>query len=88
MHTLEHTKSLAARHTRPGIQLVQADGSCRSRIGGVPSVPMGFAWPYWKDKPLAFVAQIDISEIAQALLPQWMPRAGQLYFFYDLRQHL
>lgn len=86
MYTLEQAKSLADRQSLTAIQLVQANGSSHSRIGGVPSIPVGFAWPHWKDKPLAFLAQIDISEVAREHLPAWMPKEGQLYFFYDKEQ--
>jgi len=35
---------------------------------------------------LAFLAQVDISELPQTHFPEWMPKKGQLYFFYDKEQ--
>ena len=35
----------------------------QSRIGGVPDVQPGFAWPDWKGVPQSFVAQISLDEI-------------------------
>ncbi len=52
----------------------------KSKIGGVPDMAEHFIWPVHKDKPLTFVAQINLSEIKHELLPN----EGMLYFFYDL----
>jgi len=32
-----------------------------SKFGGCPDAPTDFTWPHWKDKPLAFLAQISLS---------------------------
>ncbi len=37
-----------------------------SKLGGNPDLTGDFEWPYWHDKPLTFVAQINLSELAQA----------------------
>jgi uncharacterized protein YwqG len=36
----------------------------RSRIGGWPDLPASIEWPCWRDKPLAFLAQINLAELA------------------------
>ena len=63
---------LAARH----------GGTSRSKIGGVPDVPDGFEWPSWKGKPLAFLAQIDLSALQALPSLSDLPKTGLLYFFY------
>jgi uncharacterized protein YwqG len=50
-----------------------------SRFGGAPDVPSGFAWPERDGSPLAFLAQIDLSELQAPALPA----SGWLLFFYD-----
>lgn len=71
----------------PAIQLiaVQTGEQSVSKIGGLPDVPQHFEWPIWKGKPLAFIAQIDLSTIHSTLLAG-LPRTGVLYFFYDQEQ--
>jgi len=59
-----------------------------TKMGGVPSLPSADLWPKYKDKSLAFIAQIDLSQLPRSgpngmgdLLAQ-----GMLYFFYDAEQ--
>lgn len=54
-----------------------------SKIGGMPDLPAGFEWPLAHGKPLAFVAQINLSDIQALDGAQALPAAGWLYFFYD-----
>ncbi len=35
-----------------------------SKFGGAPDVPAGFEWPKWNEKPLGFLAQINLEEVA------------------------
>ncbi len=35
-----------------------------SKFGGAPDVPSGFEWPMWNEKPLGFLAQINLEEVA------------------------
>lgn len=37
-----------------------------SKLGGHPDLPAGFEWPRWGDKPLTFIGQFKLSEIANA----------------------
>ncbi len=48
-------------------------------------MPAGLAWPEWKGKPQAFLAQIDLAEMNRAV-PSFLPANGYLYFFYDQEQ--
>lgn len=57
-----------------------------SKLGGHPDLPAHFAWPYWGEKPLTFIAQFNLSDITQVLLPNdetFLPKHGMLSFFYE-----
>lgn len=53
-----------------------------NKLGGEPDVPPGFLWPMRKDRPLAFVAQINLGQIP-AVPESKLPSRGILSFFYD-----
>jgi uncharacterized protein YwqG len=57
-----------------------------SRIGGAPDLPASFRWPRYAGKPLAFVAQIDLGEVARVMPDGPLPRQGHLWFFYAADQ--
>jgi len=53
-----------------------------SRLGGRPNLPAEFSWPEWKGTPLAFVAQIELSNLPP--IPDVpLPQTGALFFFYE-----
>jgi hypothetical protein len=54
-----------------------------SRIGGLPDLPRGMEWPRYEDRPLVFLAQIDLAEAAPLDDEELLPRTGWLWFFYD-----
>ncbi len=51
-----------------------------SRIGGIPDLPPGFAWPESEGRKIQFLAQIDFAQ-----MPRWddspLPADGWLYYF-------
>src|SRR5205807_1135058 len=51
-----------------------------SRIGGDPDLPKGTPWPMHAGKPLSFVAQFDLAEVARAG-KVGLPKKGLLSFF-------
>jgi uncharacterized protein YwqG len=53
-----------------------------SRFGGSPDVPEEFTWPVHRGRPLTFLAQFDLAEMAAPMLPA----AGWLLFFYDVAE--
>lgn len=55
----------------------------RSCLGGLPAIGGRFEWPHWRGRPLSFVANIELAEIAAALKFDWLPDSGRLLFFYD-----
>jgi mutual gliding-motility protein MglA len=54
-----------------------------SRFGGVPYVPAGFAWPTFKGKPLAFLAQLSLKDAAPLDAGRQLPRTGWFTVFAD-----
>ena len=58
----------------------------KSRIGGMPDLPPEAEWPSWNDQPLAFIAQINVSELPSFEFLQVLPSTGVLSFFYSAQQ--
>ena len=54
-----------------------------TKIGGQPDLPANVEWPYWKEYPMSFVAQINLEEMPhlQSENDNW-PTKGIIYFFY------
>ncbi len=57
-----------------------------SKFGGAPDVPIDFEWPMWNGKPLGFLAQINLEEVAPFDVEGLLPKSGLLSFFYDLKE--
>lgn len=77
----------ARDHVRRGLKVkYETSRRTRSKIGGHPVVPELFIWPEFKNEPLAFVAQIDLSEVQNVWPESPLPKAGLLSFFYDKPQ--
>jgi len=54
-----------------------------SKMGGHPDLPPGFVWPQWDEKPLTFIVQFRLSDVAHARLPTnplSMPQQEKLPF--------
>lgn len=67
---------------RPALRLTTADKPGFSKVGGRPNLPDGIPWPFWMERPLCFVAQLDLAELKVIdTLPEF-PAEGRLYFFY------
>lgn len=58
----------------------------QSKIGGSPDLPKTMSWFTFKNEPMSFLAQINLSEIAAFELHESLPKEGILYFFYDASQ--
>ena len=77
----------ARDHVRRGLKVnYETSRRTRSKIGGHPVVPELFIWPEFKNEPLAFVAQIDLSEVQNVWPESPLPKEGLLSFFYDRQQ--
>ena len=68
------------------LSAAKAGASVRSRLGGLPAIQGRFEWPHWRERPLSFVADIELAEIAAASKFDWLPDSGRLLFFYDSEQ--
>ncbi len=64
-----------------------------SKIGGSPSLPEGFVWPRYqgeafdgvnKERPLSFIAQINLEDVAMYDEDSLLPKTGMLSFFYEM----
>lgn len=63
-----------------------------SKIGGKPAVPHDFIWPEYlgedydgerKSRPLSFMAQINLKDVAVHDTENLLPKTGVLSFFYE-----
>lgn len=63
-----------------------------SKFGGNPSAPRGFAWPFYRDKsddgatvarPLTFLMQLNLEEVAPYDVEKRLPTRGLLAFFIE-----
>jgi len=52
-----------------------------SRLGGEPDTRPGKRWPSWQDSPMAFVAQVNLADIAAYDEEGHLPHSGLLSFF-------
>lgn len=57
-----------------------------SRFGGVPDVPAGFRWPEHWGRPLDFLLQINLGDLAGLQTGLDLPATGRLLFFYDVEE--
>lgn len=65
--------------------LIKINQKTNSKIGGNPEVNKdNFNWPRIDNKPMAFLAQIDLKEISQEVDYHWLNNSGSILFFYDL----
>lgn len=77
------------------IDYIQKDGAGKgaSKIGGKPDVPKDFEWPVYegkdfeditKERPLSFIAQINLKDVAPYDTEELLPKQGILSFFYEM----
>jgi hypothetical protein len=76
-------------HVRPAVRLttrkVDTVPAGASRLGGRPDLPDDLVWPRRDGRPLAFLAQIDLADVAR-VQPDGPAAAGHLWFFYDAKE--
>lgn len=62
-------------------------GLSASRLGGVPLVPWGMAWPHSPNGPMTFIGQLNLGQLAAQLpMDAGLPRRGTLGLFYDVEE--
>jgi uncharacterized protein YwqG len=70
---------------RPAIRVLKSEEITRSKFGGQPYAEAGsFKWPESGGKPMAFLAQLDLAEIAKVYKYDWLSDKGIVLFFYDV----
>ena len=79
-HLLSQAKTAAA--LIPGRKSVEALRPSQSKLGGKPDAPQNFIWPTKDEKPLSFIAQINLSDVP-AIEGSQLPNSGLLSFFYN-----
>lgn len=71
--------------SQPAVHLLKTENRTNSKFGGKPIVDQSeFEWPRSNGKPMCFLAQFDLNEIAQAYEYQWLNKSGSILFFYDV----
>lgn len=84
---IEEAKHKIESMRQPAIRIITSKKQKGfSKIGGLPNLPNDLEWPTWKSEHLAFVAQIDLSEIPVPSAITKLPTSGYLFFFYDKEQ--
>lgn len=69
----------------PAVRLKKTSAIKKSKFGGKPFVDTdNFEWPFSNGKPMVFLAQIDLSEIASVHHYDWLTDQGSILFFYDV----
>jgi uncharacterized protein YwqG len=89
LHGLARAKDLALALALPSIrirarrrnEMDMAVGL--SKIGGQPDLPPGVKWPLYRERPLSFLAQINLSDVQPFRAARQLPARGLLSFFYD-----
>lgn len=51
-------------------------------LGGLPTLPDEIAWPYYKNTPMHFIAQLNLASLP-ALGTYDVPKTGTMFFFHD-----
>jgi uncharacterized protein YwqG len=57
-----------------------------SKLGGLPDLPEGMAWPECNGVPMALLAQLCLQDIAPYDPDERLPKSGMLYFFYENKE--
>jgi uncharacterized protein YwqG len=70
---------------KPAVRLRSSESETRCKFGGAPYInSSNFVWPYSDGKPMAFLGQIDLEEVADVHKYEWLNDKGLLLFFYDV----
>lgn len=81
--TFNAVLSRMRRAAQPTLLLTPARSPGFSKLGGLPELPEGVAWPAGARSPRAFLGQIDLGAFRAHAGPEWLPAEGRLYLFVD-----
>ena len=73
-------------HLKPALSLQKTESEVDSYLGGDPHLPGDHEWPERSNKPLSFLACLDLAEIATTATIDWLPAQGKLLIFYDMEE--
>lgn len=67
----------------PSIHLTESSNykTGDSKYGGTPDLPATMSWPMYKEKPMVFFGQINLSQTRDLDKENLLPKSGILYFF-------
>lgn len=89
-HGLDEHKDLILKGLRKSVRLKAGKPVKRrlpvgtSRFGGEPDLPADADWPVFNDRPLHFIAQLNLADMPPRHIPKAdLPRKGLLSFWYD-----
>lgn len=68
------------------LRLISSEVQTSSFLGGKPLISSSINWPKKNDKPLGFIAQLDLGELNKQHAIDWLPNSGRLLFFYDFEE--
>ena len=72
----------------PSVEPDDGPALARSRYGGPPDLPPEVEWPLWTNgKPLSFLGQIDLTDLAGSVVARDLPPTGLLSAFYYLDEN-
>ncbi|MCZ6941287.1 DUF1963 domain-containing protein [Bacillus mycoides] len=84
-YELTHLKQELVNTIFPCIKVVPKEqetiGKGSSKMGGVPDLPNTFEYPTYKENPLRFIAQFNLSDLQNVGMDHNLPKTGMLYFF-------
>jgi uncharacterized protein YwqG len=80
-------RQLMSAVSAPAAHAIKAESETHSFFGSVPLFSTNFIWPSKNGKPLAFLGQINLAEVAAVFQTVWLPAVGTLLFFYDMVEH-
>jgi uncharacterized protein YwqG len=94
---LDHEKSEILAAALPSIRMValppegegefpSVAGSGGSHLGGLPHLPQDMPWPHKDQRPLSFLAQVDLEEMHAREGNVDLPATGLLLFFFDAEE--
>ena len=81
--SLQAIRNKIIKHKKPAIIFEQIRSPSFCAFGGTPEYQSEFNWPSDKGVKLDFIAALNLEAIAKKHKFNWLPKTGQLLFFYD-----
>ena len=75
--------ALIQEYIDPTLLLTPSERDVFSKLGGRPNLPSDLVWPTAYEGARTFVAQLDFAEMPASGRPDWLPREGRIFLFYD-----